>query len=99
MKREKTLIFLSVSILSFFIFNCQTTGYYEEERYRSNTRYMDRGWNDRQFHNPYWGRNFQGNRGYYGVPHYQNHGGSGHNPMHIPGGRYNNIDRPSKWRL
>lgn len=100
MKRRKTLAALIFAFVSFFMYNCQTTnGYYEDERYRSNSRYMDRGWNDQQYHNPYWGRNFQGNRGYYGVPHYQNQGGSGHNPLHIPGGRYNNMSRPSKWRL
>ncbi|EOQ89661.1 hypothetical protein LEP1GSC202_1825 [Leptospira yanagawae serovar Saopaulo str. Sao Paulo = ATCC 700523] len=59
------------------------------------------GHNYRQYPYPY-----HGYSGRYGVPYYGGNqyqmprsGGGGHNPFHIPGGRYNNLGSPGKWRL
>ncbi|WP_232369482.1 hypothetical protein [Leptospira abararensis] len=66
-----------------------------------NDRY--RGGNGQNFrHYPYQYQNgngynypYNGGRSSFQSPH---HGG-GHNPLHVPAGRYHNMGNPGKWRL
>ncbi|TGM55149.1 hypothetical protein EHQ91_09410 [Leptospira biflexa] len=85
--------------LSFFSVGCITPDMGNESYYSRNQE--ESGPYYRQNHIPYHGNSYR-----YGVPYHgrgtQFHhprSGGGHNPMHIPGGRYQNLGRPGKWRL
>ncbi|XDD47142.1 hypothetical protein AB3N60_03385 [Leptospira sp. WS39.C2] len=92
--------FLFLGGLSFLGSGCITPDYANDSYYSRN--HGPGGQNYRQHHSPYYGP-----RGQYGVPyhgggsqfHVPGGSGGGHNPMHVPGGRYHNIGRPGKWRL
>lgn len=103
LNRQKLVRFLCtlflVGGLGSFVGGCVTHDYMNDSYYTRHP--SENGHNYRQFPYPY-----QGHSGQYGVPYQGRNqfymprsGGSGHNPFHIPGGRYNNISNPGKWRL
>lgn len=78
---------------------CVTPDYMHDSYYTRHPSHN--GHNYRQYPYPY-----HGYSGRYGVPYYGGNqyqmprsGGGGHNPFHVPGGRFNNIGSPGKWRL
>ncbi|MBL0956245.1 MAG: hypothetical protein IBJ01_15910 [Leptospira sp.] len=90
------LVFVSFSALSI---GCITPGTMNDSYYTRNPN--NYGYYQRNYHSPYYERS-----GRYGTPYYggtnQFHmpsSGGGHNPLHVPGGRYHNLGSPGKWRL
>ncbi len=63
--------------------------YYRNSCYSYNCDYTNQGYNYRAY------------RSYNNYPQYRSSGGGngGHNPFHVPSGRFHNVGRPSGWKL
>lgn len=105
MKANVKSLFLHCSLAGMALLFCTGcyTGpyrYYDQCQMGSTySRPCDRYLNDYGYGGGYGYRPYQ-NYYYRQYPYYNNAGGGGgHNPFHVPSGRYHNIGRPSKWKL